>query len=97
MSIKVAHTQTYTMSCPCVGRIWQTASESNAVTGGIVKKDEAYVELEAMKMIMPLKALPHQTRKLHGTVGKVPVPGWITRWYYLQKSILARKEPYLGP
>ena len=23
--------------------------------GGLVKKDEAYVELEAMKMIMPLK------------------------------------------
>ena len=26
------------------------------VAGGMVKKDQAYVELEAMKMIMPLKA-----------------------------------------
>ena len=26
------------------------------MAGGMVKKDQAYVELEAMKMIMPLKA-----------------------------------------
>ena len=47
MFIKVTHT-------PCVDR--QPLSSTHLFTGGIVKKDEAYVELEAMKMIMPLKA-----------------------------------------
>ena len=92
MSIKVAHTP------------WPL-SPAHLFTGGIVKKDEAYVELEAMKMIMPLKAglrtldRASTCRIKHGKcmvlrLGQVPVPGWVTRWYshVLSAEVNTRKK-----